>query len=167
MVVEEAAELPALEIPEVTPVLVDGGILEPTPLEVMLSPDDNIVAESASLTDEAVLDEVDLVKETKPESVVEIIEDEYISEPVHKDGEPEIVAEESLDELFTLKPEAFSIDEVEEEEDDEEGFDRKTRKKKKAKKRRAQEMEYDPDRDVMLVKRKRKHGLDWEDDWIK
>ena len=47
----------------------------------------------------------------------------------------------------------------EEEDDDKKG------KKGKKKKRRNVEIEYDPDHDVMLVKRKRKGDEGWEGDW--
>lgn len=69
----------------------------------------------------------------------------------------------TLDELFTLKPEVFDITSIEfEEEEGEEG----DRKKKKKKKKKYVEMEYDPERDVMILKRKRKRGVDWvDDDW--
>lgn len=84
---------------------------------------------------------------------------------------PEVEAAEempaSLDEIFVLKPEAFDLtlveDEAEEEEEDEEGG---RKKKKKKKKKKFIEMEFDPEKDVMIVKRKRKRGaFDWDDDW--
>jgi len=67
-----------------------------------------------------------------------------------------------LNEIFTLRPETLVIQEGEEEED-EEDIDQKDKKKKKKKK--FVEVVYDPDRDITLVKRKRKRGGDWEDDW--
>lgn len=101
--------------------------------------------------------------EGQPET--ELAEEQVVS--------PEEVAVEempvSLDEIFALKPEAFDLelveDEVEEdEEEEEEGGGRK--KKKKKKKKKFVEMEFDPDKDVMIVKRKRKRGaFDWDDDW--
>lgn len=69
----------------------------------------------------------------------------------------------SFDELFTLRPDGLIVPEAESEEEDEEDLD-KTKKGKK-KKKRFTEVVYDPDRDVMLVKRKRKRGGDWVDEW--
>jgi transcription termination/antitermination protein NusA len=67
-----------------------------------------------------------------------------------------------FNEIFTLRPEALVIEGTDEEED-EEDLDKKGKKKKKKKK--FVEVVYDPDRDITLVKRKRKRGGDWEDDW--
>lgn len=69
----------------------------------------------------------------------------------------------SLDELFTLKPEAFDVSEIEFEDEEGEPGDQK---KKKKKKKKFVEMEYDPEKDVVIVKRKRKRGgEDWDDNW--
>jgi hypothetical protein len=70
----------------------------------------------------------------------------------------------SLDELFTLRPEAFDVLADEESEDEDEDDQKQTGKKKK-KKKKFVEVEYDPDHDVTLVKRHRKRGGGWEDDW--
>jgi hypothetical protein len=67
-----------------------------------------------------------------------------------------------FNEIFTLPPEALEFHDTEDEED-EEDLDKKGKKKKKKKK--FVEVVYDPDRDITLVKRKRKRGGDWEDDW--
>jgi len=74
-------------------------------------------------------------------------------------------AEKPIDfnEIFTLRPETLVIETTDEEED-EEDLDQKGKKKKK-KKKKFVEVVYDPDQDVTLVKRKRKRGGDWEDDW--
>ncbi len=66
----------------------------------------------------------------------------------------------SLDELFALKPEALVDTSASEE--DEEGDNKKGKKKKK--KGKHVEVVYDPDRDVVMVKRKHKRGGDW-DNW--
>ena len=73
-------------------------------------------------------------------------------------------AEKPIDfnEIFTLRPEILGVQDTEEEEE-EEDLDKKGKKKKKKKK--FVEVVYDPDRDITLVKRKRKRGGDWEDDW--
>ncbi len=93
-------------------------------------------------------------------------------------AEPEVVGEEKVpageikeeetekpvdfNEIFALRPEILTVQDSEEEED-EEDLDKKGKKKKKKKK--FVEVVYDPDRDITLVKRKRKRGGDWEDDW--
>jgi N utilization substance protein A len=79
--------------------------------------------------------------------------------------EGEIKLEEepsSLDELFALRPEVLEYVSGDDFEEDDESDG----KKKKKKKKKFVEMEYDPDKDVMVVKKKRKRGgLDWDDNW--
>ena len=66
----------------------------------------------------------------------------------------------SLDELFALKPEVL---EVTGETGEEESDDSKTGKKGKKKKKHV-EVTYDPDRDVMMVRKKHKRGGgEWEE----
>jgi N utilization substance protein A len=95
------------------------------------------------------------------------------AEPITETGlpetlEPEVIEEEtSLDKLFTLRPEVFDTANAttDEEEEDEEG-DKKGKKGKKGKKKKFVEMEFDPDRGVMVVKHKRKRaGTEWDDNW--
>jgi N utilization substance protein A len=74
--------------------------------------------------------------------------------------EPEKVVD--FDEIFAMRPEVLVTPSTEDEEE-EEDLDKKGKKKKKKKK--FVEVVYDPDRDITLVKRKRKRGGDWEDDW--
>jgi transcription termination/antitermination protein NusA len=71
--------------------------------------------------------------------------------------------EKTLDSIFTLRPDVFTAPVSEEEDDDETGP--KKGKKAKKKKRKFTEVEYDPDRDVLMVKKKKKHGGEWEDTW--
>jgi N utilization substance protein A len=98
-----------------------------------------------------------------PEGEVEAVQPEVEavpSEAVPAPSEEEEVS--SLDELFALRPEVLEIETVEEEDDDESS----DRKKKKKKKKKFVEVEYDPDQDVMVVKKKRKRGgLEWSDEW--
>jgi N utilization substance protein A len=125
------------------------------------------------------LEEVELAAEAGAELEAELIAEE-VTEVIEPVIIPEIVEEvpaeaipveleaaeakeeelpTSLDEIFTLKPEVFDVEVVDEEEEDETG----DRKKKKKKKKKFVEMEYDPDKDAMIVKRKRKRdGSDWE-----
>jgi hypothetical protein len=68
----------------------------------------------------------------------------------------------SLDELFALKPEVLEVTESTEEEEEE--SDSKRGKKGKKKKKHV-EVVYDPDRDLMMVRKKHKRGgegWDWE-----
>lgn len=70
----------------------------------------------------------------------------------------------TLDELFALQPDALVAETDEEEDSDDSDTDRKH--KKKGKKKKFVEMEYDPERDVMVVKKKHKRtGADWEESW--
>jgi N utilization substance protein A len=79
---------------------------------------------------------------------------------------PELAAtqeeeEPSFDQLFALKTDFAQPAAYDEEETDEEGKD----KKKKGKKKKHIEVEYDPDRDLTVVKRKHKRGEDGSWDW--
>jgi N utilization substance protein A len=71
----------------------------------------------------------------------------------------------SLDEIFTLRPEVLDFEIIGEEEDEEDEED--VKRKKKRKKKRYIEMEYDPEKDVVLAKKKRKRGgqEEWDDGW--
>ena len=103
------------------------------------------------------------VVEAAVEEAVEAEKEE--SEPVKDD-----LAEKDFDDLFQFTPEDFGFTE-ESEEDEEDGgeTDDKTGKgRKKKRKKRFHEMEYDPDLDMTIVRRKRKRGggKDWMgDDW--
>jgi len=108
------------------------------------------------------------VKTGIPEAVVEqpvAIEQagaEAVPATEEKPAEEELPT--SLDEIFALKPEVFQMVESSDEEDDEDDED--SGRKKKKKKKKFVEVEYDPDADVMLVKKKRKRGTSpWGDDW--
>jgi N utilization substance protein A len=83
-----------------------------------------------------------------------------VGEPAEAAPEPE---EElgAFDQLFSLRPEVVEFEIVE---DDEEETDE--RKKKRKKKKKFVEMEYDPERNAMVVKKKRKRGdVDWDEKW--
>jgi transcription termination/antitermination protein NusA len=111
----------------------------------------------------------ELVPETEAVEIPEAAETEVVSaEEGEAEAElvaPEAEAEEelptSLDELFALKPEVLDMVETGDEEDEEEEG-----RKKKKKKKKYVEMEYDPEKGVTVVKKKRKRGGgDWSDDW--
>jgi N utilization substance protein A len=126
-----------------------------------------IAAEQPEIAEEVSLAPPTAVEEGAP--VVEEIsgEPELIGEGEAPavTGEVTEEAEKPIDfnEIFALRPEILGIQQDTEEEDEEEDLDKKGKKKKKKKK--FVEVVYDPDRDITLVKRKRKRGGDWEDDW--
>ena len=118
---------------------------------------------------------VEAVEEQVPEAeaaveALETVETEAVTEEAVEAeavaGEPVEEAEEelptSLDELFALKPEVLDMIDTGEEEEDEEDSGRKKKKKKK----KFVEMEYDPEKGVTVVKKKRKRGGgEWDDEW--
>ena len=171
------AELAKLSFPE-APVEVEGEVLAPDEVEavegevqpVIEIPTELVKAEpaEAELVTAPIAEEIPVAEAEEPEILETIplaeadVEQVSVAEPVS----PAEVGEElpsSLDELFTLKPEVFDVNllEIEEDEEGEEGDQKKKKKKKKY-----VEMVYDPDKDVVIVKRKRKRGVaGWEDDW--
>jgi transcription termination/antitermination protein NusA len=124
-----------------------------------------LVAEIEAVSPEAVEAEIAIpepaVEEPQAEAEAEVAEGTAAIEAETAAAETE-EEPSTLDELFTLKPEAFDVSEIEFEEEEGEPGD----KKKKKKKKKFVEMEYDPDKDVVIVKRKRKRGgEDWDDNW--
>jgi N utilization substance protein A len=90
---------------------------------------------------------------------------ETVSDTSEEKPAPE--KELSFDEIFTLKPEVFEPAAAEEDEEETEGSGETTPKKKKKTKKAGQfrELEYDPDKDVTVAKKKHKRGDsgEWED----
>ena len=122
---------------------------EPVAAELVLetiSPTPSV--EETPVVPEGVIQAQEAVTEGEPSEVTEAVTDE--DKPI------------DFNEIFTLRPETL-VNQEGEEEEDEEDIDQKDKKKKKKKK--FVEVVYDPDRDITLVKRKRKRGGDWEDDW--
>jgi transcription termination/antitermination protein NusA len=112
-----------------------------------LAPEDEAVE-----TPEAVETEVVSAEEGETEA-------EVVTPEAEAEAEEELPT--SLDELFALKPEVLDMVETGDEEDEEEEG-----RKKKKKKKKYVEMEYDPEKGVTVVKKKRKRGGgDWSDDW--
>jgi transcription termination/antitermination protein NusA len=157
---------PSIQPEEVVPEAIEQAVAEIEKLEEIVEP----ALETIEILEQpAELEEmpIQLVtsEEVIPVVVAEIVQPETVSEeqvPVTS-GEIE-EAEKAVDfnEIFALRPEILGIQDTEEEEE-EEDIDKKGKKKKKKKK--FVEVVYDPDRDITLVKRKRKRGGDWEDDW--
>ncbi len=96
------------------------------------------------------------------EQAPELVE---VGEEGQQPGQPEEA--EVLGDIFAIRPEIFDRDEEEDEDEDEDELGSKKGKKgNKGKKRKFVEVVYDPDRDITVVKRKRKRGdSDWEDNW--
>jgi N utilization substance protein A len=118
---------------------------------------------------------VEIVAEAEPvitEETMPVVEQATLEPELVGEGEIPVVSDEEkgeetekpvdFDEIFALRPEILGIEDTEEEEEEE--LDQKGKKKKK-KKKKFVEVVYDPDRDITVVKRKRKRGGDWEDDW--
>jgi N utilization substance protein A len=147
--VEAAAETREPEVPEAEPAEIEPTM--ETPFEAAGGIETQVEAEG----------EIQPAPVTEIEALIET----QAGEEAHEAAEEPPA---SFDEIFALKPEAFDLDLVDvaadEEEEEEDVSTRK--KKKKKKKKKFVEMEYDPDKDVMIVKRVRKRGdADWDDNW--
>lgn len=161
-------EEPVVE--EVSPVVIEETEAEDV-LETQEMVEEEIVAEEP-LAEEVVAQEVSQdiegveVSVSEPILEVEVVEAGELE--VQAEAEIEEAEEEqpSFDELFKWRPDDIGVVEIvdEEEEGDEEA---RTTKKKKKKKKKYVEIEYDPDRDVTIAKKKRKRGGpgDWDDEW--
>jgi len=167
-VVEEASEL-AGEVEAVSEVSEEIETAGPEIAEEEPEAPLEEVEPEAALAPEEAQAEAVAEEEAEPveaEMQVEAAETQPEIEPREEEAELE-EEPSSLDELFALRPEVLDMvepmDEDEEEEDDDEG----RRKKKKRKKKKYVQVEYDPDQDAMIVKKKRKRGgsEDWNDNW--
>ena len=144
--------------PEVEPVDLVEATPEPGTVEEVESEpaEDQPVAVLTEESPQPLIEEIPTTEEmpSEPSSVAE----ESAVKPSHTD--------DSLDEWASL--EELALEEVTEvaEEDEEDEEDSKGKKKKKGKKSH-KEIEYDPDLDMMVVKRKHKRGGKdtWIDDW--
>ncbi|MFN2151119.1 MAG: transcription termination factor NusA [Anaerolineales bacterium] len=132
--------------------------------------------------EEAVIEEAESISEIEvPQTEEETIEEEIVAET----AEPELVAEveeveasavaeeeelpESLEEIFTIRPDMLDVDSLTEEEEEETEEDAVLRKRSPKKKKKSQkkyvEVEYDPEQDVTLYrKRHKRSGEEWDDD---
>jgi N utilization substance protein A len=148
-VVEEVT--PAIEvIEEISQPSVEEIVQPEQPVEVEGVPVQLIATEEGAPIVEEVVTEPEAGSEEQVTASGGEIKEEEAEKPV------------DFNEIFALRPEVLGIQDTEEEEE-EEDLDKKGKKKKKKKK--FVEVVYDPDRDITLVKRKRKRGGDWEDDW--
>lgn len=148
----EAVEAEAEEVAEVSvPVA-----------EEIVAPEQPEVVEEVSLVQPTIEGEgAPVVEEIS--GVPELVSEEQVPAVTSEVKEEEAEKPIDFNEIFALRPEILGIQDTEEEEE-EEDLDQKGKKKKK-KKKKFVEVVYDPDRDITLVKRKRKRGGDWEDDW--
>ncbi|BBB49500.1 transcription termination factor NusA [Pelolinea submarina] len=98
----------------------------------------------------------------EPEAQLEETVAAEAEKPTAEEGEEEL----SFDQMFTVKPEAFEPEEEseDEEESSEEGGTTDGKKKRKKKVKRFRELEYDPERDVVVAKKKHKRdGTPWNE----
>jgi N utilization substance protein A len=149
--IQEALE--AFEFPQV----------EEEPVEAGQEPE---AAETVQPADEAQLDKAAKVEEAEPE-VGEVAEKPEVDKEAAPEKAPEETEHLSVEEVFAqtskklLKQTAKSTQAVEPKTD---LADDETKKKDKKKKYR--EIEYDPDLDVTIVKRRHKRNEEgWEEDW--
>lgn len=122
---------------------------------------------------ETVVSEVEEAAEedkTLEGEVEETVEEELEEAVVEAEAVAEVADEEeeepaTFEELFKLQPDVFEMVETLDTEEVEDDDDQE--KKKKKKKKKYVEMEYDPDADFLVVKKKRKRGgeAEWEEDW--
>ncbi|HBY07021.1 MAG TPA: hypothetical protein DEH22_04280 [Chloroflexi bacterium] len=113
--------------------------------------------------------------EAAPEGEVteaqEAVELPAVTEVVGAEAEEEELPE-SLEEIFTIRPEMLDVDTLAEEEDEEDGDGKITprksgssKKKKKAQQNKYVDVEYDPEQDVTLYRKRHKRaGEEWSDD---
>ncbi len=135
-------------------------VITPTPEEVITIEKPEVAEEVAEVQPTIVEEGAQVVEEISAEPVS--ISEEQVPAVSGDVKEEEGKKPIDFNEIFALRPEILGIQDTEEEEE-EEDLDKKGKKKKKKKK--FVEVVYDPDRDITLVKRKRKRGGDWEDDW--
>lgn len=148
---EEVEEMPTLTTPETTPSEVMPETQEETIPEVVETTIPEMIAEGTQEKEGEIVEAVEAIKETEP------------AEEIAEETEAEAEVEPSLEDLFKWSPEKMDIETVvaDDEEAETEGD-----KKKKKKKKKYVALEFDPDRDTTIVKKKRKRGgEEWEDDW--
>lgn len=96
---------------------------------------------------------VEQVETLSPEAPAPVVEEAPALEP------KPVEKPHTLDELFTMSPEELGLDQLED--DEEEDGDKKRKKKRKKK---FTEVEFDPEKNAMVVRKKRKRGgFEWDD----
>jgi N utilization substance protein A len=154
------------EAEALTELLLAGEIIEaiaPLEPEIPLEP---ATAEEELVTAGTEVPEPESIEAGVEAGVIEVPAEEPVL--VAQATEPELVEEDAasdFDKIFSLQPEVLDmvvpLSDDETEEDDVEG------KKKKKKKKKFVQMEYDPDKDVVVYKKKskRQDTEGWEGDW--
>ena len=160
-------ELEEVALPEAEVVVTEGEVAE---VEVLAAEEATEEIASVEEAVEVIEPAVEAIEVPVEVEVSEAVAEEVVEEP--EVIEAEVFAEEvkvpeeepsSLEELFALRPDVLEfVGPVEDEEDEEEDADRK---KKKKKKKKYVETEFDPDRNVVVYKKKRKRGDDWGSNW--
>jgi len=120
-----------------------------------------VVVETEPVVETPVMEELEVLTPEEIEQVVEATPVE--EEPIVKVTEEVPEVEPSLEELFTLRPEVLDTAGIVDEEENEEAGKGKKKGKKKGK---HVVVTYDPDRDMTLVQKKHKRGIDgwdWEE----
>jgi len=134
---------------------------EPEPEVEEIEEETDVGIDDVEVDEEVKSETIDQEPETTEDASIEEIEEPVSQEePVAVEGE-EIVEEElpeSLEEIFKLKPEMLDLPP---EGDEEEIVDKKKKRKKFV------DIEYDPDQDVTIFRKKRKRGSDDWDEWEK
>jgi N utilization substance protein A len=155
------------EFAEVLPELVPEPVEEEEPVVEQPAEEPTVEeVESAAEVQEEVAPEDGQPEATEAqleESAAPAVEGEAPKTPEGEEGEEEL----SFDEMFAIKPEVFEPEEASEEEEEdssEEGTTTDGKKKRKKKVKRFRELEYDPERDVVVAKKKHKRdGTPWNE----
>lgn len=159
----EAMQQPVIAQPEVQPLALEQPVVEEPVVAALPTEGEPAVIEIpvvAEIPDvEAqpgeVLAEGGLAAPTDHETAPEVAGE---STPQTEPAAPEITP---FDELFAITPAEYDGEEEEEGDLD----NKRGKKTKKAKKKRFTEVEYDPDRNVIISHKKHKRGSGWDDDW--
>jgi len=138
---------------------------EPAPVELSLEAEQLPQAQAETAQAEQ---EIPAEAELSDQAPVSEESPQETAEPVTETTEP--AAELSFDEMFAIKPEILEpVEETSEEAEDEEDSNGEEgtssgKKKKKKKIKRFRELEYDPDRDMVVAKKKHKRGdAEWNE----
>lgn len=153
------AVLAEAELVEAAPAEAPAGEAATAALETPMVEAAPTVSEAVMPTGEAAPAEILQEPPTKKEAAPAPATDEAVVEEETKEEIPS-----TLEELLALKPEAL-IPAPALEEEDEEGEAGVGGKKGKKKKKKFVEIEFDPDQNVVIAKKKRKRGEGWEGDW--
>jgi len=140
----------------------------PEPAPEPLPESEAVVDEEIESVDETIAVESEEIEDAAEEAV-STVEDEpsveaetEVEEAIASETEAEEILPETLEEIFKLKPEMLDTPEIEDEGEE----DPADKKKKARKKKRYIDVEYDPDQDVVIYRKKRKGESDkWDEDW--